>query len=87
MKKMKLIFAIIVCTLIIGANGIVNMNKNGNVSIVNLNDLKLVATANAEDNAPNYERVWSGSCWVCYPTELMSCSISSQCCYDQEPYC
>ena len=88
MKKMRLVFTIIACAVMIGTNIIISTNKNENASILNLNDLELFTTANAEEGWANgYDFVYNGNCYICYPYNWESCPVSLQCCLFEPPYC
>lgn len=89
MNKLRLILAIIICATMIGANIMFSSNGNEKFTNISLADIELIATANAEGGGPGsgYHMVWTGHCYICQEQEGLTCDVSSQCCYDQEPYC
>lgn len=81
MKKMKLIFATILCITILGLNFASNFDEGKNSSNINLSNLELIATANAEDwLAQNMENWEFQGCNMCWAQMLMCCELDLQTC-------
>lgn len=66
----------------------IDISISENRSNTSLLQISAFASANAERNdADGYEWTEVGQCYICYPCTNCTCSVSAQCCLDQEPYC